>query len=159
MQTLSHELIHATKNKAPQFGVGHVPNFGKGDYNYGMEEWRAELGSVVLMTSLGASFDTKNSASYVHEWSDSDRWFQELTVEDRELKIMQAIEAANFLREKAGLNKVEFSEKELQELKEINEAFPELPKSLLKEHGKPLAWLKHSLALLRFQETQIKART
>lgn len=129
MQTLAHELIHATRDKAPQFGPQHLaPSTREGDYPYALEEWRAELGAALILERLGVSTDLTNSAVYIDSWAQpSEGLRQELSVADRSKKIDQSIEAASFVLEKVGQPPISLSAQMRQELKTLNEAHPLAP--------------------------------
>lgn len=68
-ETLFHESIHSTghKNRLDRFEKDGVPSVF-GSENYAKEELVAELGAVMLMSSVGVTPPTANSAAYIKGW-------------------------------------------------------------------------------------------
>ncbi|WP_434778701.1 zincin-like metallopeptidase domain-containing protein [Neisseria sp. Ec49-e6-T10] len=134
MQVLAHELIHATKDKSPQFNDETIPESKKqGDTNYVVDEWRAEVGSVLLMDKLGINYNLDLNAYYLNSWSSEMKEnipVRNLTIEERWDKIEQAVDSVNFLLKKSGLEPMLYTDEEIDKLKEINKAYPNLPRSL-----------------------------
>ncbi|WP_434777493.1 zincin-like metallopeptidase domain-containing protein [Neisseria sp. Ec49-e6-T10] len=137
MQVLAHELIHATKDKSPQFNDETIPEPNKwGDTNYVVDEWRAEVGSVLLMDKLGIDYNLDLNAYYLNSWSselEQNIPIRNLTVDERWDKIEQAIDSVNFLLKKSGLEPMLYTDEEIDKLQKINEAYPSLPRSLFEK--------------------------
>ncbi|WP_434776896.1 zincin-like metallopeptidase domain-containing protein [Neisseria sp. Ec49-e6-T10] len=137
MQVLAHELIHATKYKTPQFNDETIPEpKAQGDTNYVVDEWRAEVGSVLLMDKLGIDYNLDLNAYYLNSWSselEQNIPIRNLTVDERWDKIEQAIDSVNFLLKKSGLEPMLYTDEEIDKLQKINEAYPSLPRSLFEK--------------------------
>lgn len=68
-ETMFHEAVHSTghKNRLDRFVKDGSPTMF-GSENYAKEELVAELGSVMLMSSVGVTPPMTNSAAYVNGW-------------------------------------------------------------------------------------------
>lgn len=143
MKTLAHEMIHATMAKnhpgdptdSPRIpGIARANAFA--DHNYALEEWRADLGALRLLDTIGVKVDAeevRNSARYLESWS-RDMHGKPLTVDERQKQIDQSMEAANYLL--AGMDmKVAPNPEQEKAIAEINADHEKLRQAML--HGPP----------------------